>query len=98
MSKDYARSFYGGRAWRTTQAAYMMSRHYVCESCGGAARIVHHVKRITPQNISDPDVTLNWDNLMALCAACHSAVHMGGAVISDGLMFDGDGDIIPLRR
>ena len=93
MSQDYARGFYGGKAWKTTQAAYMMSQHYICERCGSLARIVHHIKRITPQNINDPDVTLNWDNLMALCIDCHNNEHMGGSVIAEGLRFDKDGNI-----
>jgi len=94
MSKDYANSFYSGKAWKSTQAAYMMSQHYICQRCGGAARIVHHIKRITPQNIHDFSVTLDWSNLEALCIDCHNKEHMGGGVIARGLRFDETGDIV----
>lgn len=96
--KDYARGFYSSRTWRTTQAAYMASQHYVCERCGGLARVVHHILYITPQNIHDPAVTLDWSNLEALCMDCHNAEHMSGADIAEGLRFDEDGNIIQHTR
>lgn len=95
MAKDYARGFYSSKAWKDTQAAYMASQHYVCERCGGVARIVHHIKYITPGNIGNPDITLNWNNLKALCIDCHNEEHMGGAVCAAGLQFTEDGDIVP---
>ena len=72
---------------------YMASQHYICERCGGVARIVHHVKHITPLNISDPLITLDWENLEALCIDCHNIEHISGGNIADGLMFDQDGNI-----
>lgn len=96
--KDYARAFYNSTAWRTTQATYMASRHYICERCANIARIVHHIKYITPQNIYDPSITLEWSNLEALCIDCHNAEHMGGAVCADGLFFDCDGNITKSPR
>lgn len=35
---------------------------------------MHHIKRITPANICDPD-NLNWDNLILLCEDCHALEH-----------------------
>jgi 5-methylcytosine-specific restriction endonuclease McrA len=97
MAKDYAKSFYSSKAWKNTQAAYMESRNYVCERCGNAARIVHHIHYITPQNINDPDITLNWDNLCALCIDCHNAEHMGkGGACASGLRFNSDGELVPM--
>ena len=99
MAKDYARGFYNGSAWRRTQAAYMASRNGVCERCGGLARIVHHRRYITPQNIQDPSVTLDWANLEALCIDCHNAEHMSsGGVCAPGLAFDAAGNIVPVDR
>jgi 5-methylcytosine-specific restriction endonuclease McrA len=94
MAKDYARSFYKSRAWQKTQAAYMTSQYYVCENCGGAARIVHHIIYITPSNITDPAVTLDWMNLQALCVDCHNAEHMGAAICAEGLRFNLKGELI----
>lgn len=92
--KDYARSFYKGKAWKNTQSAYMISQHYICQRCGNVARIVHHVKYITPQNINDPNITLNWDNLEALCIDCHNREHMGSDACAEGLSFNSNGELI----
>lgn len=37
---------------------------------------VHHKIVLTPENINDPTVTLNWDNLVLLCDKCHKAQHV----------------------
>lgn len=94
MAKDYAKGFYNSKAWRDTEAAYMTSQNYVCERCGSVARIVHHKTYITPQNINDPSITLDWTNLEALCMDCHTAEHLGGAACAEGLRFDSDGNIV----
>ena len=96
MAQDYAKGFYHSKAWRNTQAAYMTSQCYVCERCGGVARVVHHKRYITPQNISDPYVTLDWNNLEALCMDCHNAEHNGGTICAKGLKFDKDGNVIKI--
>lgn len=95
MAKDYATSFYNSGAWKKTQAAYMMSQHYVCERCGNVARIVHHIKHITPANISDVHITLDWANLEALCMDCHNAEHMSVSACADGLRFNSKGELVP---
>lgn len=97
MAKDYAKSFYNSQAWRDTQAAYMASQYYICERCGGMARIVHHIQYITPQNIQDPNITLSWDNLQALCIDCHNAEHMSsGGACAEGLRFNSKGELVPM--
>lgn len=39
---------------------------------------VHHKKHLTPKNINDPEITLNWDNLELLCLDCHRKEHDKG--------------------
>lgn len=97
MAKEYAKRFYASKAWRDTQKAYMQSKHYVCERCGKPAVIVHHKTYINPSNINNPSVTLNWDNLEALCATCHQREHfINTKVTADGLTFDDKGNLIKL--
>ena len=53
----------------------------MCERCYAKGLIVvgskqqplevHHKIPLTPENINDPSVTLNWDNLELLCKDCH---------------------------
>jgi 5-methylcytosine-specific restriction endonuclease McrA len=38
--------------------------------------IVHHKVYISPDNINDPAITLNPDNLELLCRDCHAEEHM----------------------
>lgn len=52
----------------------------LCEDCWAKgiatpAEEVHHIKKLTPANIKDESVTLNWDNLVALCHDCHTKRH-----------------------
>lgn len=74
--REFAKEFYRGKAWRECSRAYMTSKHYVCERCGGVAVICHHKTYLTPENITDPAIALNWDNLEALCHNCHDLEHM----------------------
>jgi hypothetical protein len=61
------------------------------------ARVVHHRRHITPQNIGDPAITLDWANLEALCLDCHNTEHSGGPVCAAGLRFDGEGNLVKGR-
>ena len=75
MAKDFARGFYDSPEWRKTREAYLSSVNYICEDCGGAACIVHHIEHITAANVDNPEITLNWDNLKAVCEKCHAEEH-----------------------
>jgi hypothetical protein len=74
--KDYDNSaFYHSAAWLKVSAAYMQSKHYICERCGKPAQICHHKIWLNGANINDPAIALSFDNLEALCIDCHNAEH-----------------------
>ena len=78
--KEYAERFYSSKAWQKTRAAYARSVGGLCENCMKKGiytpgEIVHHIEHITPDNIENPEVTMNWDNLMLLCRDCHAQMH-----------------------
>ena len=78
--KDFARSFYLSKAWKETRAAYAKSKRNLCEPCleqglYKPCEIVHHKIILTPENITDPSVTLDWDNLQCVCRDCHAKIH-----------------------
>ncbi len=77
MAKEFSKRFYHSAAWIKTSKAYASSRFYVCEICGKPAvkYVVHHKIHLTPENIGDPQVSLNWDNLQLLCTECHNQLH-----------------------
>lgn len=93
--KPWAEWFYKGKSWRQCREAFFVSQHGICQRCGAPGKIVHHKKEITPTNITDPNVTLNWDNLELLCQDCHNREHHGsGEVVAAGLMFDANGNLV----
>jgi len=97
MAKTYAQKFYNSKKWMNFRQMYL-SEHPYCERCKQAGLIVpaehvHHIIYITPENISNPYITLNAENVEALCQACHNREHHGNADLDDELMFDENGNI-----
>ena len=89
--QDYAKTFYKSKRWQSTRLAYLRSVGGLCERClkrglYHPAVIVHHKVYISPDNINDPSVTLNWNNLEAVCRECHELEHSGSGrryIVSD---------------
>lgn len=78
--KEYASEFYKGKAWQKCRQAYIQSVHGLCEDCLARGRyvpgeIVHHIEHITPSNITNPEITLSFDNLRLVCRDCHAQEH-----------------------
>lgn len=76
----FARDFYASYAWIKCRRGYAAMRGGLCERCIRQGLIVpgtevHHKTRLTPDNIADPSVALNWDNLELLCKECHMKEH-----------------------
>ena len=77
MAKEFAKPFYNSMAWQKCRASYIAYRQSIdggmCETCHEEVGvIVHHKEWITPDNINDPDITLNHDNLKLDCWVCHN--------------------------
>lgn len=69
--------FYSSKPWRATSKAKLQASGYQCQArlsgCQGIACEVHHIQPIqTPEGW---DRRLDWDNLEALCTACHNGRH-----------------------
>lgn len=80
MAREFARAFYNSEQWHECRESYARSKNYLCERCmeRGIYRvgeIVHHKIHLTPENINDPEVTLNWENLQLLCRDHHAEAH-----------------------
>ena len=79
--KEWAKAFYLSPAWRACRDAYAASVGGLCEQCYARGEfvpgvIVHHKVHLSPENINDPSVTLNWDNLELVCRDCHAIHHL----------------------
>ena len=74
-------------------------RFGVCERCGQPkGTIVHHKIHLDETNITDDNITLNFDNLELLCIECHNKEHMGKyRPTRAGLMFNEKGEVIKVK-
>ena len=89
--QKWAEKFYKSDKWKKTRYAYMVSKNFICERCGGRATMVHHRNYLNEQRINDPEMTVGFGNLEALCDACHAAEHSIDRPLPDGMYFDADG-------
>lgn len=105
--KEFAKSFYNSALWQKCRASYISDRLLrdggLCEECGDApGYIVHHITELTPENITDPEITLNHDNLEYVCKECHDRFE--GHFLNCGrrplpvCRFGPDGQPVPKRR
>ena len=98
MAKEFAAAFYNSSAWRKCRKAYISARESIdggmCEYCKEEpGYIVDHIEELTPWNISDPSIALNFDNFQYLCLACHNA-----KTFSKGMrcILTANGEVVPL--
>ncbi|MDD2493005.1 MAG: HNH endonuclease [Bacilli bacterium] len=61
------------------------------EGCGALGEEVHHKIRLTVLNVTNPEISLNQENLELLCKKCHNAEHK---CFSKSQQFDEDGNLI----
>ena len=99
MAKWFSESFYKSGRWERTRQAYIATVNGLCEVCKDQGvltpgKILHHVIELSPDNIHDPEITLNWDNLQYVCQDCHNKIHHSGQVTREGLIFDSSGNIV----
>lgn len=77
----------------------MTSHFYKCSLCGGRADQVHHIIPLTDENVTNPEISLNQENLMPVCLDCHNQLHdrfgNGSPALRDGYGFDSNGNLIP---
>ena len=78
--RSFAKSFYTSTAWANCREAYAKSKSNLCERClklgqYSPGEIVHHKVHLTPDNIGDARITLDWNNLELLCRQCHAEEH-----------------------
>lgn len=94
--KSWAAKFYNSKAWRKCRDAYFVSVYGLCERCGNPGKIVHHTIYLTPLNINDPSISLNFEYLELLCQDDHNKEHHGNEdeVVEEGLMFDMYGNLV----
>lgn len=83
MSEGVLNRFYKTAAWVNCREAYKKQAKGLCELClkNGVYRpgeIVHHKIHLTPDNVYDPSISLNFANLMLVCREHHAELHSNG--------------------
>ena len=78
--QPWAESFYKSKAWQRCRENIMKRDAYLCVDCFKKNKLtpaeeVHHITELTADNINNPAITLNPDNLVSLCRECHKARH-----------------------
>lgn len=104
MAKEWAKRFYNSKRWERCRDGYISERRAIdgglCECCREKlGYIVHHKIILTPENILDPETSLNWEHLSFECKDCHDQ-HEGHGVGSKSelvCVFDDEGNPIGIK-
>ena len=101
MAREFARKFYRSKQWQKARVYVLQRDNYLCTMCGSPAEEVHHIIHLTPDNINDPNITINPENLKSLCRDCHHRVHERGkyavhCATCTGLAFDSQGNLVKI--
>lgn len=91
------RRFYRGDDWKIARAMKIAAVGGRCEKCGAVGTEVHHIIHLTPENVIDPEISLNQDNLLLLCNECHNKEH-GRFEGASNYSFDDEGNLIEKRK
>ena len=72
--------FYKTAAWQACREYVWKRDGGLCVDCRKKGTItpaeeVHHITPLTAENVKDPNISLNPDNLVSLCRECHKARH-----------------------
>ena len=84
-------NFYKSNAWKLAREIKIRNANGKCERCGALGEEVHHKIRLTVENVNEPTISLNQDNLELLCKKCHNKEHKRFTKHQE---FDEDGNLI----
>ena len=95
--QPWAEWFYKSDTWKQTSRGYIENVGGLCERCSTdydpiPAKICHHRIYLTQSNINDVSISLAWDNLEALCQACHNKEH--GRKKEERYTYDALGNVV----
>ena len=99
MAAGWAKGFYTSKAWIRNSKAYLASVDGLCERCFAAGKIVpavivHHRVYLTAETIHDPQYSMAWSNLEALCQDCHNKEHHAGDGYAQRYAWGPDGELL----
>lgn len=78
---DILKSFYNSSSWRMFRTVIIAERGPLCVDChkvivdSKEIELDHDPVELTPENVNDPNVSLNPDNVKIRCHDCHNRKH-----------------------
>lgn len=106
--KKFARAFYHSRAWKNIREFVYRRDKGLCQRCKRhnkfqPGKIVHHLIPLTPENIDDPTIALDADNLELVCKRCHEEIHkhlgygaLNTSTVKPRVGFDENGNVVSI--
>ena len=94
------KEFYHSQAWQKISKLYLQSKFYICERCGGIAKICHHRNYISDDDVKKQyqSKLYGFENLEALCMECHNKEHFKRASDdSREVIFSSAGDVVGVK-
>lgn len=78
MAQDFAKSLYNSKGWIDLRINLIIDRGPVCEKCkkiiADTSKLIgHHKIKLTADNVINPLIALNPQNIELLCLDCHNA-------------------------
>jgi 5-methylcytosine-specific restriction endonuclease McrA len=84
--------FYKSTEWQLARQIKIQNVNGKCERCGAIGEEVHHIIKLTINNVNDTSISLDQENLELLCRKCHNAEHNR---FTKSQHFDEEGNLIP---
>lgn len=102
MAQEFAKRFYNSKAWKECRASFISKRITLdggmCMTCHQElGYIVHHKTWLTPENITNPMIALNHDNLKYDCQTCHNQEKEGQEAEQPRYVFGVNGEVILIK-
>ena len=84
-------NFYKSTVWQVARQIKYQEQNGKYEQCDRVGEEVHHKIRLTVDNVKDPTISINLENLEPLYKDCHNKEHKR---FIKGKEFDSDGNLI----
>ena len=74
------KALYASERWTSLRMLLIAERGPICQQCGrviprASMITAHHRIELTPENVGDPAISLNPDNIELVCFGCHQKAH-----------------------
>ncbi len=87
--------FYDSVTWKRTKQDKIIEQRGICQRCGKRGTEVHHIIPLNDDNVDDPNIALNLDNLVLLCTSCHNQMRIEEEGRNPNQVeFTPDGDVV----